>query len=237
MRKKTLPPRLYLDPTKRVWLIRDRSYTKRTGCFEHEREQAEKALAEYIALKHTLPEETKRADRITIAQVLAAYASEHLPETASPVSTAYTLGIVGRWWGRKLISEISKQTCKEFEHHRMSGKRPVQIGTVRRDLSILKASLNFWNKHYGPINSLPVVHLPPASPPRTRWLTRKEAARLLAGALGWLWRNDRWERDLQRKNEHLARFILLGLYTGSRRGVLLSAKPSNTPRRISWAPR
>src|SRR5262249_34715400 len=41
---------------------------------------------------------------------------------------------------------------------------------------------------------------------RERWLTRSEAARLLWAA---------------RRTQHLARFILLGLYTGSRSSVIL----------------
>ena len=50
--------------------------------------------------------------------------------------------------------------------------------------------------------------LPPKSESRDRWLTRPEAARLLLAA---------------RRTPHLRRFILLGLYTGSRSGALLAA--------------
>jgi integrase len=49
--------------------------------------------------------------------------------------------------------------------------------------------------------------MPPRPEPRDRWLTRDEAARLL------------WA---SRHVEHLKRFVLLGLYTGSRSGVILS---------------
>ena len=55
----------------------------------------------------------------------------------------------------------------------------------------------------------PAVTLPPKSAPRERWLTRNEAARLLWAA---------------RRTPHLARFILLGIYTGSRSGALLAAQ-------------
>lgn len=224
MPKKALPPRLYFNRSEGVWIIRDRSYAKRTGCAEHELEQAEKALAEYIALKHANPTETKRADRIVIAQVLLTYSQEHLPETVAPRSTAYGLTALSRWWGRKSLSEITKQTCKEYETHRLSGSRPVKPGTIRRELAILLSALNFWNKNYGPVDSLPVVHMPQPSPARTRWLTKSEAARLLAGALGWSWKNGKWSRDRQRINRHMARLILLGIYTGSRLNVLLTVQ-------------
>ena len=51
--------------------------------------------------------------------------------------------------------------------------------------------------------------LPAKGVPRDRWLTRPEAAKLLKVA---------------RKTRNLARFIVLGLYTGSRSGVILSLK-------------
>jgi integrase len=52
---------------------------------------------------------------------------------------------------------------------------------------------------------VPTVWKPPRSAPRDRWLTRSEAARFLWAA---------------RRTEHLKRFIMLGLYTGSRSGVI-----------------
>ena len=55
----------------------------------------------------------------------------------------------------------------------------------------------------------PAVVLPPKPAPRERWLTRPEVARLLRAA---------------RRTPHLARFILLGIYTGSRSAAMLSAQ-------------
>ena len=67
--------------------------------------------------------------------------------------------------------------------------------------------LDTGHREYGPLPSVPSVVLPPKSDPRERWLTRSEAAHLLWAA---------------RRMPHLARFILLGIYTGSRSGTLLS---------------
>jgi integrase len=52
--------------------------------------------------------------------------------------------------------------------------------------------------------------MPPKGEPRNRWLTRQETARLLRAARG--------------ANDHMARFVLLGLYTGSRASVLLAVE-------------
>src|SRR4029077_18713336 len=61
----------------------------------------------------------------------------------------------------------------------------------------------------GPLARSPTYWLPEPNPPRERWLTRSEAARLLWAA---------------RRSQHMRRFILLGLYTGSRPGVILAAR-------------
>lgn len=77
------------------------------------------------------------------------------------------------------------------------------------------------------------VVLPVKGAPRERWLTRSEAAKLLwtcwrhrevqtvhRGAL----RGQKIETD-KRPLQHLARFILIGLYTGTRAAAIASASP------------
>jgi integrase len=54
---------------------------------------------------------------------------------------------------------------------------------------------------------VPAIVLPDKPAARERWLTRSEVAKLLWAA---------------RRTPHLARFILLGIYTGSRTGAILS---------------
>ena len=56
----------------------------------------------------------------------------------------------------------------------------------------------------------PHIVLPAKPEPRTRWMTRAEAARLLWAA----------RRTSTRGRPSVARFILLGIYTGSRSGVI-----------------
>ncbi len=80
---------------------------------------------------------------------------------------------------------------------------------ARRDLETLRAAIGHWHREYGPLPSIPKVTLPPKPQPRDRWLTRSEAAKLLKAA---------------RHVPHLARFILLGLYTGSRSGTLFQLR-------------
>jgi integrase len=106
------------------------------------------------------------------------------------------------------------------------------MGGARRDLEDLRAAINHHAKegfHRGVVR----VVLPEKGLPRERWLSRQEAAKLL-----WTcWRH----REVQtlhigklrgqkvqtgkRPLRHLARFILIGLYTGTRAAAIGSASP------------
>jgi integrase len=82
---------------------------------------------------------------------------------------------------------------------------------ARADINVLKWALTYWHNDsdYGPLSIIPTYWRPDRNPPRERWPTRSEAARLLWAA---------------RRCQHIRRFILLGLYTGSRSGVLLAMR-------------
>src|SRR5262245_65246085 len=85
---------------------------------------------------------------------------------------------------------------------------------ARRELEDLRAAIrHHWEA--GLCAALTPVALPDRGQVRERWLTRNEAARLLWAA----WRlRQRW-RDGSRDRttaQHVARFILVGLYTGTR---------------------
>ncbi|WP_432475327.1 tyrosine-type recombinase/integrase (plasmid) [Brucella anthropi] len=193
---------------------------RRTGCGATEREQAEIALAKYLAQKYQAKTSEKNASLISLQDVLLVYSNEHCPTLTAPESTGYAIDVLARWWARKRLAEINKNSCREYLAHRVKSVKP---GTVRRELAVLNAAVQYWHETYGPLNAVPIVTLPPAANPRERWLTRSEAARLLGAALGFYRTSDgELKRAVHRINRHLARMILLGLYTGSRRGVLLS---------------
>ena len=99
----------------------------------------------------------------------------------------------------------------------------MSASTARRELVVLCAALRWCWKHGLLDRPIPVT-LPPQSAPRERHLTRTEAAQLLWGALGW---DADGKRHHFRINRHLARFILIGLYTGTRHDAIL---------RLQWMP-
>lgn len=190
--------RLYLDPRRKQWIIRDGTHFVRTGCLERDHAKAEKALASYIGRKHA----PAPSNNPTIDEVLAAYGTEHAPHTARPADTGYANGNLIAFWGGKRVSDVTARNCRAYT----ASKRP---GGARRDLETLRAAVNHWHREYGPLSSVPAFTLPARGEPRDRWLTRSEAAALLRAA---------------RRTEHLKRFILIGLYTGSRAGVIYSLR-------------
>jgi hypothetical protein len=75
MPRRRAAPRLYLDPRRKTWVIRDGASFVRTGCDEHDRRGAERKLVEYLGQKH----EPERGPTPLIVDVLLAYAREHVP--------------------------------------------------------------------------------------------------------------------------------------------------------------
>jgi integrase len=106
------------------------------------------------------------------------------------------------------------------------------VSGARSDLETLRAAINHHGKenlHHGLVR----VVLPPKGAPRDRWLTRAEAAHLLWAC--WRYRETQTVHRGRHKGSkietekrplrHLARFILIGLYTGTRAGAIASASP------------
>lgn len=196
MPRRSKGPRLYLDPERREWVIRDGTYFGRTGCPEANAQRAEKLLAHYIARKYK-PEPSSSP---LVADVLNVYAKEHLPQTKAGADALYHINALAGWFGSLLLSDINGQSCRDFARN----QRPA---SARRYLETLRAAIRYWHREYGPLAAIPSIVLPPKSEARERWLTKAEARRLRRAAMKW---------------PHLYRFIVLGLLTGSRSGVLFN---------------
>ena len=82
---------------------------------------------------------------------------------------------------------------------------------MRKELGTLAAALNFAARE-GYLTAAPKIWLPPKPAPRDRWLTRGEVAALLRAARG------------NPKSRHLARFILVAAYTGTRSEAILGLR-------------
>lgn len=142
-----------------------------------------------------------------IADVVSLYLKERGPHVRRPDFLAHTASPIIDWWGDKRLADIRGVTCRQYVTWRTA--QGVSDQTARHDLKTLRAAINHYHREYGPLDAVPAVTLPARADPRSRYLTRSEAAQLLWAA---------------RRTEHLRRFILLGLYTGTRKGALLGLK-------------
>jgi integrase len=136
------------------------------------------------------------------------------------------IGRLNDWWGAKMLADVDGEQCRKFVKER--GNK----GGSRRDLEDLRAAINHHAAE-GYHRGIVKITLPAKGEPRDKWLTRSDAAKLI-----WTcWRY----REIQKMSRgpmkgqkvatgkrplrHLARFILVGIYSGSRAGAIAAASP------------
>jgi hypothetical protein len=238
MPRRAKGPRLYLKQREgrdAVWIIRDGTHERSTGCASGCLGDAEKALQRYIADKWAdgAAKERNRRDpaQVRVVEVLALYARERaLTLKADPQSTAGFIAHLNAWWGEKTVADVKRSTCRAYTEHRTQQTikhgatgRLVTAATARRELETLSAAIGYWHGEDA-FYSRPKVDLPEKSESPRDALTRPQAAALLWAAMGWRKGSDgRWTRENRTtiaNRRHLRRFILIGLYTGSRSGVI-----------------
>jgi integrase len=214
------PPRLWLRPAQpgrsAIFLILDRGQQHPTGTADQA--EAERALADYITRKHTaaLGNGKLELDQIPVCDVLNHYAATVGPKHAQPAKSASRIVRLIKFFTGKTLADVNGALCREYE------KTVATDAVARRDLEDLRAAINFHRRE-GLHDRIVSVVMPPARPPRERWLTRDEAAALI-----WrLWRAP------GNKSKHVAKFALVALYTGRRAGAVLSASFKREPGR-AW---
>lgn len=149
------------------------------------------------------------------------YLRDIAPTKANPKKVADSAVRLLEFFGRKTLEEITPELCDAYVAHRRRKGFALKDtgGGARRDLEDFRAAINHHRKrrlHVGDV----FVPLPKPGAARARWLTRSEVARLVWACLT--------TREKQggaatgkRPLRHLARFILIGVYTGSRPGAIL----------------
>lgn len=222
-------PRLYADRKRGYWIIRDGGAFRRTGCALADRRGADEALQAYLAEKLDLPTRVNSPASLRVSTVLLTYARERGPIVRAPETLGYCVKALAPFWGDKLLTDVKGATCRAYaDYRRATG---IGDGTVRRELTTLSAAIRHWHAEHGPLDAVPVVAMPDRPPSRERWLTRTEAAELLLGALGWralacdllTRRPTMWRRSHDAAQyRHVARFVLIGLRTGTRHEAALA---------------
>jgi len=152
-----------------------------------------------------------------IADVISIYAEDVAPKDARPKEVAARLGKLLDFFGvkQKRLSDLNAKLCAEYVTWRG------HVPAARRELEDLRAAVRYHWKAGLCIAETPVV-LPERGEPRPTWLKRSQAAQLLLAAYRY--------REVQkgfatgrRALRHIARFILVGLYTGTRASAICGA--------------
>ncbi|WP_448953030.1 site-specific integrase [Labrys neptuniae] len=239
MPREALPPRLWWRKPRRakagrsaekgVWVILHNGSQISTGCGKSDRKGAERTLADFITNSHRAPRRQRGLAEIPVADVLNIYLQDVVPTIVTARKAAGRIERLIDWWGDKMLDEVTGGNCRKFVESRTKiikdDKGNPQVvpapGGARRELQDLQSAINYHHRE-GWHREEVLVSLPKAGEARHRWLQRWEVAALLRVCLHTPEVQEGKPTD-KRPLKHLARFILFGLYTGSRPGDIMRA--------------
>ncbi|MDK3075173.1 integrase [Sedimentitalea sp. JM2-8] len=148
---------------------------------------------------------------MTVADALAIYGEEHAPTVADPARIGYAIDALLPFWGNRSCADVKGSTTRLYAKH-----RGVSVGTVRRELGTLRAAMVYCGKE-GYLTTVPMFPMPAAPETKQRAMTRSEVAKLLRVS-----------------PRHLRHFILVALYTGTRRDATLNLRLSGPTTTGGW---
>jgi integrase len=245
MPRKSRGPHLWLEPAeynadgsihrRSTWVIKDRGYKKRTGCAAEDGQGAERALEDYLASKRGVSRDRDRhPSEILIVDVLNIYLSDVARKHSRPAETKQRVLTLDQFWHPYTLADVNGNRCREYVTWRTKQTRkackpqqtnnpalPVTEAAARRELEDLRAAINHHRRE-GLCSEVVSVVLPEKSPGRDAWLSRSQAARLIWAA----WRAKQVMHFGPSKREtgkHIARFMLVGFYTGTRHAAICGA--------------
>jgi integrase len=186
-----------------VWTEHGRSRECSTGT--PDREQAEIFLAQWLQRRGRRAGPSDPA-QVLVTDALQDYQEHRGPKVVAPERIAFAVLALTDFFEGNSVADITPITCGRYAE-----KRDRSIGTVRRELGVLRAAINHAHRN-GRLTRPIAVELPERPEPKDRWLSRKEAAAVIRAA-----------RTPQARL-YLPHFILIGLYTGRRKEAILSLR-------------
>lgn len=193
------------------------------GTSPDQRAEAQRWFAGFLAQEQAAAAAADRSNgapqpaaTMPAAEALALYAEQHAPTTADPGRIGYAVAALTAFLvpaeGEPItVAGLAGRTMRAYADHRRSGDRPVSDSTIDREIATLGAALR-WCVREGFLADAPAtLWSPDPASPRADWITRDEAARLIRAA----------RRD-PRSRHYLPLLILTALYTGQRKGALLT---------------
>ncbi|HKD35822.1 MAG TPA: hypothetical protein VKB78_03450, partial [Pirellulales bacterium] len=237
---------------KGIYVIRHGDRKTSTGCGKDESDRALEIFEDYkqqwARYKYEREQTEYAPDRqrgrhpsqVRLADVLKIYLDDQSPKHARPKETAARIGELIEFFGADKLSTINTKRVDEYVAYRIGkpwrsfksedgkiGKtgramRLVTEAAARRELEDLRAAINYHRVELGLCSEVIAFSLPSKSKPRQEWITRNQAAKIIWAAF----------RHKETQNgsptarytlRHIARFMLVGMYTGTRAGAICAA--------------
>jgi integrase len=212
-----------------------------TGCRSDEVEQAEQFLETYLRDKRAVERpmaKTKRADatELLIADVVSFYidvriegkpSAEYPKPLARPHEVLARLDLILDFFGELSVDDIDAESCEDFADTRSTPE------SARRALEDLRAAIKLAVKR-GKLKHDVHVYLPAKLAPREEVLTEDEVAHLLWTAYrkkGLSFSADGKPNASAYIWKHLVPYILVALYSGTRKSRIVAASYRRQPGR------
>ena len=227
----------------RVWYIRDGELGVSTGARESDLARAEEALAAYLDKKLRVAPPV--ADRllspgeVPVADAVSLYCLERVPFLADPGSAIARFEALLAYFGDMSLAGVTRSVCQAYVTQRITQPirtfkdprtaRRVSEQCATRELEDLSAAINWFDGERRLTRKIDVWRPKKPESPRDA-LTQDEVARLLKASMGRRLDGHMWTSlsgSAQANRRHLRRLILIGVYTGTRPGVLV---------RLRWSP-
>ncbi len=177
----------------------DKGKTKRISTGERQRSAAE-TWKDQFAAGQLSPAPPVAA---TVNQILDAYLADRDGKVESPETLKHSAKPLRREFGSLLPDHLTTPVVRKYITGRQEAGR--SNGTIIREIVTLRAALQ-WAVKEKWIDRAPIIEAPSKPPPRSRWLSREEADKLIAAC----------------KGRHIRLFVQLALHTAARRGAILS---------------
>jgi integrase len=200
-----------------VWIIRDGEHQQSTGCGPDDRVGAERDLEAYLNRKHAkqAKKSARDPDQIPVADVLNLYAEQVAPSHARPKETAQKIDRLLAFFGATTLADINGDLCREYA----AGSSTPSM--AREDLIVLRSAINH-HREEGHCHKVVSVVLPKKAASREVWCTRSQVANLIWTA--WRYREIQDGKPTNRRPwRHVAKFLLVTVYTGTRSGATCAA--------------
>lgn len=167
------------------------------------RGEADKFLARFIATA-----DEPEAGKCTVGVILAGYEADKTQTVRAPDTIRYAVKAL------QPLADLFPYQLTPPTIRRWAASRGVSAGTILREVGVLRAALARAVEHQWLAAVPPISNPVPTPRPRSRWVTKDEARKLLAAC----------------QEPHVRLFVMLGLMTVARSGAIREARWSQ----VDW---